>query len=291
MGNNFSPTISTWRVTESTITIGASGVRTDATLVSPAVSLIDSSSAKSTGSYSTADQSQEISESVTSDAAGKVGTVLSNNDGDTVTVRYDGFDTTENINARSVIYDEGSKVVVILAQDGSSVAVPLEMHDPISEYVLLRGLPGTSSASPNINVKARATISKLSNDNAVDWAAVSIYIWGSSAYDVRPGVQLYRNIVNGTYLICPGTVFSDPTSYWIYLKAEKGAYVKFTKVEISVDNGGTWQTIYDGEFTSGNLYPADDYSNDGWHFGDFPSYTGFNAVMVSGGCETQDLPS
>lgn len=91
-----SPSISVWRVTESTVTISSSGVQTDATLVSSAVEIVDEVTATSTGSYDPEVQILNAASSIVDSSNARVATVDSTATG-TITVAYAGGGETETI--------------------------------------------------------------------------------------------------------------------------------------------------------------------------------------------------
>ncbi len=91
-----SPSISVWRVTESTVTISSKGVQTDATLVSSTVEIVDKVTAVSTGSYDPEIQIMKATESVVDASNARLATVDSTDTG-TITVAYAGGGETETI--------------------------------------------------------------------------------------------------------------------------------------------------------------------------------------------------
>ncbi|MDD2280271.1 MAG: hypothetical protein PHS80_00260 [Methanothrix sp.] len=174
----------------------------------------------------------------------------------------------------------GEKVIVMPLQGGGKVVVPLT-QEVISDLVILHA--ATIIPDGESTLRVRAHLEKVSA--GVGRAEVEL---GVNAYTATPlrsiDVISQQDIPEGGITIETGDI-SIPyrNTSWASIDVQKGAYVRITSVEQSLDGGVTWTYVTDGDFSEGEFKDDMQY---GWLKTEF----GFSAQMVTGGCETIDVP-
>jgi len=171
----------------------------------------------------------------------------------------------------------GDAVAVVNLDDGNKVCCNMTEHAPISDSVEIYTYFGGNG--PGDPIRVRATLSRVSPPPP-GWAIISLNPFGN--WDSNPVNIEYEDIGTDTVIETEDFYSDDPGTQGALISVQKGAYVKITKVEQSLDSGDTWSLVTDGDFSSG-VFVTDMAM--GWVKNEY----GFSAQMVTGGCETIDL--
>jgi hypothetical protein len=175
----------------------------------------------------------------------------------------------------------GEKVVVMPLQGGGKVVVPLT-PEVISDIVVLQSA-AIFPEEGSYPIRSRAHIEKVSD--CVGRAEIYFGINANTATPTRQEViTKCRDIPAEGITIETGDILVPyRNTIWASFDIQKGAYIRITSVEQSLDEGVTWTYVTDGNFSEGEFKTDMQY---GWVKTEF----GFSAQMVTGGCESIDMP-
>lgn len=175
----------------------------------------------------------------------------------------------------------GEKVIVMPLKGGGKVVVPLT-QEIISDLVVLWSA-AIFPEEGEYPIRARAHIEKISA--GIGRAKVILGINANTATPTRSMDGLYNEDipVGGITLETGDILVPYRNTIWVDINIYKGAYIRITSVEQSLDGGATWTYVRDGDFSEGEFKTDMQY---GWVKNSY----NFSAQMVTGGCESIDVP-
>jgi len=179
----------------------------------------------------------------------------------------------------------GDTVAVVPLRGGGEVALPLtvSLPDPYGDCWLISAVP-TWSAEQNIRVRAR--IKRLPGGAGVSSVTFGVAINAGTPNDAT--IDLTLSDIGEEYetIVSPDlSIYSGATRCWAMFHLTYAAYVRISSVEYSVNGGGTWALVNDGEFASG-AFVEDAFTSPGWQLTDGNLHARFATVGAGYQVET-----
>jgi len=179
----------------------------------------------------------------------------------------------------------GDAVAVIPLRGGGEVALPLSSSIPIpsDDCWMISAIPTWSSEQ---NIRVRARIKRLPGGAGISTVVFGVAINAGTPSDVTVDLTLSDIDTDFETIESPDlSIYSGASRCWALFHLTYAAYVRISSVEYSVNGGGTWALVNDGEFASG-AFVEDAFTSPGWQLTDGNLHARFATVGAGYQVET-----